>query len=73
MTGQFKNDLRMTDIGYDVFHLSMANHKAVLLLFDQVYFVVYREVVESYIDICTFGYTRHSAINYSGSQGDEQM
>lgn len=62
----------MTDIGNDVFHLSMANHKA-LLFFDQVYFVVHREVVESYKEICTFGYTRHCAINYSGSQGDEQM
>lgn len=51
----------------------MANHKALLLFFDQVYFVVHREVVESYIEICTFGYTRHCAINYSGSQGDEQM
>lgn len=36
-------------------------------------FVVHGEVVESSIEICTFGHTRHCAINYSSSQGDEQM
>lgn len=57
----------MADIGIDVFHLSMENHKVVLLFLYQLCIVLEtsNDVPLVMQDIC--------AINHLSLQGDEQM